>query len=178
MAFRINRIQIKFAILFDLNLKSQKIKLMHVLDDKTNMHSSRMRTVRSSDRISGLGCLLPGRVSALGGVCSSGGVCSWGVGCLLPGVGCLLPGGVCSQEVSAPRGGGVSAPRGVSAPGGVSAWGGVCSLGGSALGGCLLPGGCVSALGVCVCGIPACTEADTPTPYPTPFVDRQTPVKT
>ena len=50
--------------------------------------------------------------------------------------------------MSAP-GGGVSAPRGVSAPEGV------CLL----LGGCLLPGG-VSALGGC--GIPTCTEADTP----------------
>ena len=57
------------------------------------MHSSRMRTVRSSGRI-------------LGGVCSQG-VSAVG-GCLLPG-GCLLqggllPGGVCSG-VSAPRGG-------------------------------------------------------------------------
>ena len=67
---------------------------------KTRMHSSRMRTVRSSERIS----------------------------------------------------------RGVSAPWGVSALGGVCP------GGCLLGG-----------GIPACTEADTPTLAP---VDRQTPVKT
>ena len=90
------------------------------------MHSSRMRTVRSSSRLSGEGrgvcswgvsapsgvsalggCLLrgwvfapgvlaPGRVSAPGG-----GVCSRG--CLLKGG--LLPGGVCSR-------GGVSAPRG------------------------------------------------------------------
>ena len=68
------------------------------------MHSSRMRTVRSSDRISGGGgCLLwgvsapggyllwgvsaPGGVSALGGS-APGGVCSRG---------CLLWGGVCSQ---------------------------------------------------------------------------------
>ena len=62
--------------------------------------------------------------------------------------GCLLPGGVCSwgcllRGVSGP---GVFAP-GRSAPGGclvsgVSGLGGVCSQGG--------------------CGIPACTEADTP----------------
>ena len=75
------------------------------------MHSSRMRTVRSSGRISG-GVLSPGG-SAPGGVSASR-------GCLLRGV--LLPG--------------------VSAPGGVSAQG---------------------------VGIPACTEADTPTP---PWTDR------
>ena len=58
----------------------------------TRMHSSRMRPVRSSDRISG------------GGVCS-GGVCSREVstpgGCLLGSVcpgGCLLRGGVVSQH--------------------------------------------------------------------------------
>ena len=62
---------------------------------KTRMHSSRMRTVRSSGRISG--------VSALGGGCLLwGGVCSRR--CLLH-IGCLLPGGVysrgcvCSQGV-------------------------------------------------------------------------------
>ena len=64
---------------------------------KTRMHSSRMRTVRSSDRISG------------GGVC----VCSRG---------CLLPGGSALWGVSAPRGGvcsgGLSA-LGVSAHGGL-----------------------------------------------------------
>ena len=69
-----------------------------------------MRTVRSSDRISGRG----------------GGVCSEGVSA---GVGVCSKGGVCS--------GGVSAP-----------WG---------------------------CGIPSCTEADTPTHPP---VDRQTLIKT
>ena len=92
--------------------------------------------------------LLPGRVSALG----VGGVCSWWR---------LLPGGVCSGWCLL--------------PGGMSALGGVCSQGCllwgvSAPEGCLLPGG-VSALGVsapgeCLflgdCGIPACTEADTP----------------
>ena len=72
----------------------------------------------------------------------------------------------------ASRGGGGSAPgEGVcSVGGGVCSWGvsapgrGVCSQGV----GCLLPGvsapGGVSALGVSAwgCGIPACTEADTP----------------
>ena len=63
------------------------------------MHSSRMRTVHSSGRISGGGggvggclllggCLLPGGMSATGGgVCSRGGVCSQGGS---------VPGGVCS----------------------------------------------------------------------------------
>ena len=77
-------------------------------------------------------------------------------------------------------GGGMSAP-GVSAPGGCLLrggllWGGVCSRGVSALGGCLLPGGGSAQggllwAGVCSGGcllrgvcIPACTEADTPTP--------------
>ena len=82
------------------------------------------------------------------------------------------------MAVSRGGGGGVSAPGGVwgvSAPGGsatggclilgVSAPGGVCSRG------CLLLGG-VSASGGC--GIPPCTDADTPSPS----VDRQTPVKT
>ena len=112
------------------------------------MHSSRMRTIRSSDRISG-GCLLPGGVSAPWGClclllrgCLLLGACSRG--CLLWGVsalgGCLLPGDVCSQGCLL---WGVCS-QGVSAPGGV------CTRG------CLLPGG--------VCGIPACTEADTPPP--------------
>ena len=57
------------------------------------MHSSRMRTVRSSIRLLE-GCLLLG-----------GGVCSWE---------CLLLGGVCSWGVSAPGG----LLLGVSAPGG------------------------------------------------------------
>ena len=98
------------------------------------MHSSRMRTVRSSGRLWGGGwCLLRG-VSARGGVSDPGGV-------------------------SAP-GRGVSAPgRGVSAPGGRGCLGGVCSGGVSALRGCLL-GGCL----LRGWGIPACTEADTPPP--------------
>ena len=102
------------------------------------MHSSRMRTGRS---------LTVCRESASGGVC------------------------VCSGEVCVCLGG-VSAPGGMSAPGGVSAPGGLggCSSGVSAPGGCLLWG--MSARGVVcsrgwsalggVCGIPACTEADTP----------------
>ena len=72
----------------------------------------------------------------LGGICSGGGVCSRGVCSWGRGVwfgGCLLPGGVCSQ--------GVVCSRGLSAPRGVSALGGVCWRG---------------------CGIPTCTEADTP----------------
>ena len=60
------------------------------------MHSSRMRTVLSSGRISG--------VSASGAVCSREG------GCLLPG-GCLV-GGVS-------KGGGCLLPGAVSAPGGL-----------------------------------------------------------
>ena len=68
---------------------------------------------------------------------SDPGVSAWGG---------LLSGGVCSRGkgVSVPRGRGVSDPgEGVSAPGGACS-GGVCSG------------------GVYVCGIPACTEADTP----------------
>ena len=115
--------------------------------NKTRMRSSRMRTGRS--------------LTVLGGVSALGGVCSWGVsalglclflgGCLLRGVsapgGCLLLGGVCSW-------------RGCLLLG-VSTLGGVCS------GGCLLLGDVCSwgvsapALGGC---IPACTEADPPTP--------------
>ena len=107
------------------------------------MHSSRMRTGRS---LTVCRSLLPG----LGGVCSRG--------CLLWGV--SAPGGVCSGRCLL--------------WGGVCSWGcllweGVCSWGVSAPGGCLLWGDVllqgVSALGgVCSggCGIPACTEADTP----------------
>ena len=51
-------------------------------------------------------------------------------------------GGVCCS------GGGLSAPRG---------WGGVCSWGVSTSGGVSASGGC---------GIPACTEADSPIPTP------------
>ena len=84
------------------------------------MHSSRMRTVRSSDRISGEGCLLRG-VSAPGGICS-GGICFLGGsaprGCVSGLGGCLLLGGVCSQ--------------------GCLLWEGC------APGGCLLPGSMVS----------------------------------
>ena len=107
------------------------------------MHSSRMRTGRSLTIYRSLllgGCLL--WEEGEGGVCSGGG--------------CLLPGGVCSWGVSALEG--------------VCSWGcllwGVCSQGMSAPGGCLL-WGCLLQ-GVCVCsgggvgGIPACTEADTP----------------
>ena len=87
------------------------------------------------------GCLLPGGVSALGGICSGGcllqGGLLWGSvyfgGMVSTHGGCLLP------EVSAPRG---CLLRGVCSQGGVSA-----------PGGCLLLGGC---------GIPACTEVDTP----------------
>ena len=42
---------------------------------RTRMHSSKMRTVRSSGRLGeGRGCLLPGGVPVPGGVCSWGGV--------------------------------------------------------------------------------------------------------
>ena len=84
------------------------------------MYSSRMRTVHSSDRLSG-GCLLPVGCLLLGGGLSApgGGVCYWGVstpggvcsgGCLLLG-GCLLPGRCLLSGVSAP--GGCLLPEGV-----------------------------------------------------------------
>ena len=120
-----------------------------------------------------------------GGISALGGVWSWGVsppgGCLLwrclvlGGVwsggllqGGLVLGGVCSGAVSTLVLG-VCLLRGVSTLGGgvwsqggclvlgVSAPGGVCSRGVSA------PGGC---------GIPACTEADTPTPHVNRMTDR------
>ena len=63
-----------------------------------------------------------------------------GGGCLLWGMVSTPKGGVCSWGVSAPEG--------------VSTLGGLLCGGVSALGGLLLGGG--------GCGIPACTEADTP----------------
>ena len=101
-------------------VKCQRPTVYLEINLTTRMHSSRMRTFRSTGRISrGVsalgGCLL------LGGVCSWEGVCSWGQ--------CLLLGGVCSGRCLL--------------------LGGVCSWRGCLLGGC---------------GIPACTEADTPTP--------------
>ena len=65
------------------------------------------------------------------------------------GGGCLLPGGVCSGGCLLRRG--LLGGGGVCSGGGCLLLGGVCSLEG------LLSGGC---------GIPACTEADTPTPPP------------
>ena len=93
-------------------------------------------------RVSALGgCLIPRGCLLLGGVCSWGDVCSGGVSA--PG-GCLFLGGVFS------RGSGVCSRGSGVCSGGwgwVSAPGGVCSQGVSASRGC---------------GIPACTEADTP----------------
>ena len=145
------------------------------------MHSSRMRTGHS---LTVCQSLLPGGCVCSGGCLLLGDVCSLGVsaprgsapgGCLLWGVSAL--GGVCSGGcllwgVSAPGG---SAWRGLlrgSAPGGCLLWGcllwGVSAPGGSAWGGLLrgsAPGGCLL-WGVSAprgwCGIPACTEADTP----------------
>ena len=135
------------------------------------MHSCRMHTghsltpmVESAPR----GCLLLG-VSALG-VFASGGVSGprgvWSRGCLLLGVsapgGCLLPGGVsgpggvCSQRRVYSQGGVCS--WGVAALGGIWSWG-VCFWGLSAPRG-VCSGGVSAAPGGC--GIPACTEADTP----------------
>ena len=62
--------------------------------------------------------------------------------------------------------------QGVSALGGVCSWGDVSSQGVSAPEGVSAPGDRVSAPGG-GCGIPACTEADTP-----PWTESQTPVKT
>ena len=120
----------------------------------TRMHSSRMRTVRSSGRLMYLG---------VGGVKNAkkkkklfGGCLLWGVVCS---GGCLLPGGVCSEGVSAP---GVSVPGGSALEGGCLLHG-VSALGGVCFQGVLLQRGGVYSGG---CGIPACTEADTPTPHP------------
>ena len=144
---------------------------------RTRMHSSRMRTGRSSTvcrrLLPGGACLLwggvcsqgvcvcsqGGGVSALGGVCSQGGgVCSQG-GCLLwwvsaPGVctgGCLLPEGGLLRGVCS---GGVCS-QGASAPRGGVYSGGVCSRGMSAPGGvcsqgCLLLRGVSAPGGVCL----------------------------
>ena len=103
------------------------------------------------------GCLLRGVSAPRGGVCSWGGVCSQGS---------LLLGGVCSEGCLLL---GVSAPRGVCS-GGVSALGGCLLPGGVCSRGCLLwgvsaPGGVYLLQGGLLpegCGIPACTEADTP----------------
>ena len=99
------------------------------------MHSSRMCTIRSSDRISEgwWGCWGLGVVSASQG-------------------GCPLWGGVCSRD----RG---SDSRGDVCSGGCLLLGVVCS-GGVCSGRCVSALG-VSARGG---GIPACTEADTPIP--------------
>ena len=121
------------------------------------MHSSRMLTVRSTDRILG------GEVCSQGGVCS-GGVCSQGVCVCSRGVSAL--GGVCSRGYLL---GGCLLWQGLllgrmSAPGGVSALGGVCSPGGCLLWGVSTPGGVVSQHAL--------------RQTPSLPVDRQTPVKT
>ena len=135
----------------------------------TRMHSSRMRTVRSSGRIWG-GASAPGGMCLLWGVSGRRAVCvwSWAVGGVWSQGVCVWSQGVCVWS----RGcllGEVSGPRGVYS-GGVSGPGGVCSQRGSAPRGVCSRG--VSAQGgVCSGGsIPAWTEADTPTPH----VDRQT----
>ena len=124
--------------------------ILCVIINMTRMHSSRMRTVRNSGRLSGGGCLHGGCLLLGGLLCG---------GCV-----CLLLGGVCSRGVSAPGGcslllgeGGVSAPGG---GGCVSASGGMSALDG---GGCLLWGGVSHH---------ALRQTHTPT------VDRHTPVKT
>ena len=82
---------------------------------------------------------------------------------------CIPVGCVPSAAVTVSRGGGVSDPGGGLLMGGclfrgVSVLGGCLLLGVSSSGGrCLLPGGCLLCGG---CGIPACTEADTPIPHP------------
>ena len=99
------------------------------------MHSSRMRTVRSSSRLCSRGVV---RLCYRGGGCW--GACSGG-GCLLQGVPAL--GGRCLLQ-------GVPASGGCLLQGG---WG-ACSRGGAWSGGCLVRGR--------VSCIPACTEANPP----------------
>ena len=112
----------KLAILMVLKMISKNLVICKTnIILQTRMHSSRMRTVRSSGHILEGGRCLPGGGLLRGGVSAPG----VGVGRVCSG-GCLLLGGVCS-------------------------WG--CLL----LEGCLLPGRG---------GIPACTEADAPTPSP------------
>ena len=127
----------------------------------TRMHSSRMRTVRSSGRIWG-GVCSGWDVSAPGGVWSQGGMClvlGCG-GCLVPGCVCLVPGGVCLGRCQVPGVSilGVCLVRGVSAPRG-------CLLPvGSAPGGCLLRGcllrGVVSQHGLRQTPRPPCGQTD------------------
>ena len=121
------------------------------------MHSSRMRTGRS---LTVCRSLLPSGVSGPG----------VREGCLVPGVGGVWSqgvGAVCSRKVSGPQVGVWS--RGCMLLGTVCSGGclllgggrgrGVWSWGVSNSGGCLLPGDLPREVG---CGIPACTEADTP----------------
>ena len=120
-----------------LRRKSFKTKKL-----QTRMHSSSMRTVRSSGRISGGGGPGPGGVYlVLGGGTWSGGVTGPG--------GVSAPGGTWSWGVSAL--GGVSGPEGcVPGPGGVFAPGGTWSWGVSALGVYLVPGGVYLVWGGCL----------------------------
>ena len=140
------------------------------------MHSSGMRTVRSSGRLSwgwGVsvprGCLFHGGSAPGGSAVGEQGCLLWGVSA--PGVcvcsgggGCLLLGCVSALGVSAPGedvcsqgglllGSVCSRGMGVFTPGGCLLWG-VPALGVSAPGGCLLQGVCTQG-GVCFQGVSA-----------------------
>ena len=135
-----------------------------------SMHSSRMRTARSSSR-RGRVYLVPGGVPGLEGSVCSGGCLLWGVSAL-GGVcswGCTWSCGVCTLS-----GGCTWSWR-------VSALGGVCSRGVSALGGCVPGPRGVPGLGrVCSRGVPGQRGVSAPGGVPgqvlPPPVDRYTPV--
>ena len=121
---------------------------------KTRIHSSRMRTVRSSGRISGAGVylgvyLVPGGAPGPWGVYLVLGGCTWSRGCTWSG-GCTW-----SQ-------GGVPGLGGVPGPGGYLVWGVHLVLGGTwSEGVYLVPGGCTWSGGVyLVWG--GCTWSGTP----------------
>ena len=130
--------------------------------DTTRMHSSRMRTVRSSGRISG-GVPGPGGVYLVRGGVPGRGCLLWGDlvpgGCTWSKGGCLLWGCTWSQG-GVPGPGGCTWSGGVPSPGGCTWSGGVPGPGVYlALGGCA-PGGVCSSGGCTWSGNPPCGQTD------------------